>query len=38
MEFIEPSFKIISKDFTRDIVLDRIEDAERTCYKSEANK
>lgn len=35
MKFIEPSFEILSEDFTRDIVLDRIERAARTCYKSE---
>ena len=35
MKFIEPSFEIISEDFTREVVLDRIERAARTCYKSE---
>lgn len=35
MRFIEPSFEIISEDFTRKFVLDRIERAARTCYKSE---
>ncbi len=35
MKFIEPSFEIISDDFTREIVLSRIERAARTCYKSE---
>lgn len=35
MRFIEPSFEVISKDFTRENVLSRIEGAARTCYKSE---
>ncbi|MCM1269950.1 MAG: FAD-dependent thymidylate synthase [Ruminococcus flavefaciens] len=35
MRFIEPSFKILSEDFTRENVLSRIEIAARTCYKSE---
>ncbi len=35
MKFIEPSFEIISDDFTRENVLSRIESAARTCYKSE---
>lgn len=35
MKFIEPSFKILSEDFTRENVLSRIEIAARTCYKSE---
>lgn len=35
MKFIEPCFEIISEDFTREVVLDRIERAARTCYKSE---
>lgn len=34
MKFIEPSFEIISTDFTRENVLSRIECAARTCYKS----
>jgi thymidylate synthase (FAD) len=33
--FIEPSYKIISDDFSRDKVLKRIEKAARTCYQSE---
>lgn len=35
MKFIEPSFEIISDDFTRENVLTRIELSARTCYKSE---
>lgn len=35
MYFVEPSFKIISEDFTRENVLNRIELAARLCYKSE---
>lgn len=35
MKFIEPSFEILSKDFTREKVLTTIECAARTCYKSE---
>lgn len=35
MRFIEPSFEILSKGFTRENVLKTIECAARTCYKSE---
>lgn len=35
MKFIEPSFEIISEDFTRENALSRIERAARTCYKSD---
>ncbi len=35
MKFIEPSFEILSEDFTRENVLKTIERAARTCYKSE---
>ncbi|MCM1226109.1 MAG: FAD-dependent thymidylate synthase [Clostridium sp.] len=35
MRFIEPSFEILSEDFTRENVLKTIERAARTCYKSE---
>lgn len=35
MKFIEPKFEILSDDFIREEVLNRIEIAARTCYKSE---
>ena len=34
-KFIEPSYKILSEDFTRANVLKTIERAARTCYQSE---
>lgn len=38
MKFIRQSVEIRSKEFTNEYVLELIEDAARTCYKSEANK
>lgn len=37
MKFIEPSYRIISEDFTRENVLKRIEKAARICYQSEGS-